>query len=268
MRNEGNWGLRLWRGLFNAKIGKVIPIVIILIVWEVGVRLFQIPPYFLPSVSSIIIRLVELLFSGELLIHTFYTIYRSLLGIFFGTVAGVLIGFMMAWYWYVDRGLDFIIAATYPLPKVALIPLLMVWLGLGEAPKLAMSVVGVIYPVIINTVVGVKNIDPLLIKAARDLGATDQQLFREVILPGSLPTIFAGLKLGAGVSFILVVASEMVFGNNGLGYIIAEAASIMHLDTVFAGLMELCIIGIGIFLLVDFLERVAIPWDTKTNKVH
>ena len=78
----------------------------------------------------------------------------------------------------------------------------------------------------------------------------------------------SGPKLGAGISFILVVASEIVFGNNGLDYIIAEAGSIMHLDTVFAGLMELCIIGICIFLLVDFLERVAIPWDIKANKVH
>lgn len=250
----------------NARLGEIIPIIALLLIWEFGVKLFHVPSYFLPPVSAIIIKLIKLLFTGELVIHTLYTVFRSLIGIIIGATVGIIIGFMIAWYRFVERGLNFIIAATYPLPKVALIPLLMVWLGLGEAPKLAMGVIGVIYPVIINTVVGAKNIDPLFIRAARDLGASDQQLFREVMLPGSLPMIFAGLKLGAGIAFILVVASEMVFGNLGVGYIIADAASILHLDTVFAGLMELCIIGILIFMLVDLLEKIAIPWHIKFTK--
>lgn len=255
-----------WCSRIRKWIGKIIPLTVFLVAWELWVRIFEVPAYFLPPVSVILMKLGKLLFSGELTVHTFYTVYRSLLGIFLGGMMGVIIGFMMAWYRYADEGFDFIIAATYPLPKVALIPLLMVWLGLGEAPILAMSVMGVIYPVIVNTVAGAKNIDPLLIRAARDLGATDRQLFREVMLPGSLPMIFAGLKLGAGIAFVLVVASEMVIGKLGLGNIIAESAAILHLDVVFATLLELCVIGILLFILVDFLERIAVPWHSKIRK--
>ena len=255
-----------WCSGIRSGIAKTVPVTAFLLAWELWVRIFDVPAYFLPPVSVILVKLGKLLLSGELLVHTFYTVYRSLLGILVGGMMGVMIGFMMAWYRYADEGLDFIIAATYPLPKVALIPLLMVWLGLGEAPILAMSVMGVVYPVIVNTVAGAKNIDPLLIRAARDLGATDRQLFREVMLPGSLPMIFAGLKLGAGIAFVLVVAAEMVIGKMGLGNIIAEAAAILHLDVVFATLLELCVIGILLFMLVDFLERVAVPWHLKVRK--
>ena len=255
-----------WCSGIRSGIAKIVPVTAFLLAWELWVRIFDVPAYFLPPVSVILAKLGKLLLSGELIVHTFYTVYRSLLGIFVGGMMGVIIGFMMAWYRYADEGLDFIIAATYPLPKVALIPLLMVWLGLGEAPILAMSVMGVVYPVIVNTVAGAKNIDPLLIRAARDLGATDRQLFWDVMLPGSLPMIFAGLKLGAGIAFVLVVAAEMVIGKLGLGNIIAEAAAILHLDVVFATLLELCVIGILLFMLVDFLERIAVPWHSKVRQ--
>jgi NitT/TauT family transport system permease protein len=266
MKHLENRRFIVWSTGIRRGIAKIVPVAAILLVWESWVRIFHVPAYFLPPVSTILVKLGQLVLGGELIVHTLYTIYRSLLGIFIGATMGVIIGFMMAWYRYAEEGLDFIIAATYPLPKVALIPLLMVWLGLGEAPILAMSVMGVVYPVIINTVAGAKNIDPLLIRAARDLGATDRQLFREVMLPGSLPMIFAGLKLGAGIAFILVVAAEMVIGKYGLGNVIAEAAAILHLDVVFATLLELCVIGILLFMLVDFVERITVPWHSKVRK--
>ena len=266
MKDLENRRFIVWSSGIRRGISKIVPVVAILLAWESWVRIFEVPAYFLPPVSTILLKLGQLLLGDELIVHTLYTGYRSLLGIFVGATMGVVIGFMMAWYRYAEEGLDFIIAATYPLPKVALIPLLMVWLGLGEAPILAMSVMGVVYPVIVHTVAGAKNIDPLLIRAARDLGATDRQLFREVMLPGSLPMIFAGLKLGAGIAFVLVVAAEMVIGKYGLGNVLAEAAAILHLDVVFATLLELCVIGILLFMLVDFLERVTVPWHSKIRK--
>ena len=123
-----------------------------------------------------------------------------------------------------------------------------------------MAFVGVLYPVLLNAIVGVKSVDPVLVKAARDMGAGGRQLFWEVMLPGSLPMVIAGLKLGSGVAFILVVASEMLYGQSGLGFQVQDSASILQMNGVFAALLVLCALGVLLFFAVDRLERWAIPW--------
>lgn len=233
--------------------------------WEGAVRGLDLPPYLIPTLSSVLVDFGLQLSSGDLLYHIGTTVGRSVAGILAGGVLGVGLGLLMGWYSWMEQGFDFLIAATYPLPKIALIPLLVVWMGIGEMPRLVMALLGAFYPILINTVVGVKGVDPILIKAARDMGASDHQLFREVMLPGSLPVIFAGLKLGAGISFILVVASEMLFGESGVGFLVQDAASILRVDRVFMGLLVLCGLGILLFQAVDALERIALPWHIKTS---
>lgn len=248
------------RGLPGGKLAKLLPVLAILALWEAAVRGFDIPMYFLPTLSGVLIEIGRQIASGELLVHLLYTVVRSVVGILVGGVVGVVLGLAMGWYRWFEQTLDYLVASTYPLPKIALIPLLIVWLGLGEMPRLVMAFLGVLYPVLINAVVGVKSVDPVLVKAARDMGAGDRQLFWEVMLPGSLPMVFAGLKLGSGVAFILVVASEMLFGQSGLGFQVQDAASILQMNRVFAGLLVLCVLGVLLFGVVDRLERWAIPW--------
>jgi NitT/TauT family transport system permease protein len=247
-------------------VRKLTPVIVLLLLWEIFVRIFHIPTYVLPSVGSILVKLGDLLMTGELLKHTLLTVFRSVAGILIAVVIGVAIGFLMAWYRRVGEALDYLVAATYAIPKVAVIPLLVVWLGVEEIPKLTISVVGALFPILLNTIAGVHSVDTILIKAARDLRANDWQLFKEVILPGALPMFFAGLKIGAGVAFILVVAAEMMVANVGLGYLIASSSSILAVDAVFVGLVVLGILGTLVFAAVDLMERLMIPWHVKVRK--
>jgi len=242
---------------------KILPVIGLFLLWEVVVRVFSIPTYQLPAVSALFSKLWSWTQSGDLFLHSGSTIFRSLAGIVAASAVGIAMGLVMAWYRPMERLLDYLVAGSYAVPKVATIPLFIVWLGVGETPKLAISFVGALYPILLNTIVGVKGVEPILIKAARDLGATDRQLFWEVILPGALPTILVGLKIGAGTSFVVVVATEMMLANSGLGYLIATSASILALDGVFSGLVVLAFIGVIIFSMVDALERLMVPWHVE-----
>jgi NitT/TauT family transport system permease protein len=253
------------RGLPGGRLASVLPLLAVLLLWELVVRGFAIPPYYLPPLSAVLLELGRELMTGSVLVQTAHTMLRSLAGIVLGVLAGVGLGVAFGWYRWLEQAMDPLIAATYPLPKIALIPLLIVWLGIGEAPVVVMAFIGAVYPILINTIAGVKTVDAVLVKAARDLGANDGQLFREVILPGSLPMVFAGLKIGAGVALILVVAAEMLSGQSGVGFQIREAASILRLDQVFAGLVVLAAMGVLLFEMVDRLQRWAIPWHASSK---
>jgi NitT/TauT family transport system permease protein len=150
---------------------------------------------------------------------------------------------------------DNFIAALYPLPKVTLIPLLIIWLGTGGPFMLTISALGAIFPIVINTVLGIRQCDPGLILAARDLGASQRQIVRMVLLPSAVPSIFAGVRLGLGVSIILVVAAEMVVGKIGLGARLYLAGQVLETEQVFAVLIVLAVLGVVITKLQDAIDR-------------
>jgi NitT/TauT family transport system permease protein len=146
------------------------------------------------------------------------------------------------------------IAMLYPLPKITLIPLLVIWLGTGGPFMLTISFLGAIFPIVINTVLGVRQCDPGLVLAARDLGASSQQIVRRVLLPSAIPSIFAGIRLGLGVSIILVVAAEMVVGKFGLGARLYLSGQILETEQVFAVLIVLAALGIIVTKAQDFID--------------
>jgi NitT/TauT family transport system permease protein len=149
---------------------------------------------------------------------------------------------------------DNFIAALYPLPKVTLIPLLIIWLGTGGPFMLAISCLGAIFPIVINTVLGIRQTDPGLVLAARDLNATRRQIITKVLLPSAIPSIFAGVRLGLGVSIILVVAAEMVVGKLGLGARLYLAGQVLETEQVFAVLIVLAILGIAVTKVQDAID--------------
>ncbi|MGH7000147.1 MAG: ABC transporter permease, partial [Stellaceae bacterium] len=155
---------------------------------------------------------------------------------------------------------DVFIAALYPLPKVTLIPLFIIWLGSGETFQLTLSWLGAIFPVVVNTLLGVKQCDKGLILAARDLGASDRQVRWRVMLPSAVPHVFAGLRLGLGVSIILVVAAEMVTGRNGLGARLYVAGQVLETGQVFAILVLLAALGVALSKAQDALDRAIGNW--------
>ncbi|MBI4628406.1 MAG: ABC transporter permease subunit, partial [Candidatus Rokubacteria bacterium] len=203
---------------------------------------------------------VEMLASGELLVHVATSLRRLLLGFGLGALLGVSVGLAVGFFSLAEAVGTPLIAATFPIPKIALLPLLILWLGIGEASKVAVITLGVFFPMAINTYTGVRNADPLLIRAAVSFGAGRFSLIRKVMLPSALPMIFAGLKLGAGTALLLLVAAEMIAANAGIGFLVLHAQNLMETTKLMVGIVLLSLLGIVSHWLLVRLERLAIPW--------
>jgi NitT/TauT family transport system permease protein len=153
-----------------------------------------------------------------------------------------------------------VIYALYPIPKLALLPLIVLWLGIGELSKDLIIALGVFFPVVINTYSGVKNLDPLLIKVAVSFKTTKYNIIRKVILPGAMPVIFAGLKLAAGTALLLLVAAEMIAAKEGIGAMILHYGDLMLTTKLMVGILTLSLMGIILNHFLQWVERRVIPW--------
>ena len=200
--------------------------------------------------------------SGELVTDVLTSLRRVVLGVGLGALGGVSVGLAIGISRLAEAVGNPLIAATFPIPKIALLPLLILWLGIGEASKVAVITLGVFFPMAINTYAGVRSADPLLIRAAVSFGAGRWSLIRKVLLPSALPMIFAGLKLGAGTSLLLLVAAEMIAANAGIGFLVLHAQNLMETTKLMVGIVLLSVLGVLTHWLLVRCERVAIPWTT------
>ena len=239
---------------------RVLALAGVVVLWELVTRTGWVPALFLPSPSGVIESGVEMLASGELLVHVATSLRRLLLGFGLGALLGVSVGLAVGFFSLAEAVGTPLIAATFPIPKIALLPLLILWVGIGEASKVAVITLGVFFPMAINTYTGVRNADPLLIRAAVSFGAGRFSLIRKVMLPSALPMIFAGLKLGAGTALLLLVAAEMIAANAGIGFLVLHAQNLMETTKLMVGIVLLSFLGIVSHWLLVRLERLAIPW--------
>lgn len=229
-------------------------VALVLAIWETGAYLSGVSSLYLPRPSQIVTALVSMFATGGLFTDLSVTLYRIFAGFGIALVVGTLLGVWIATSARTRAVADMFIAALYPLPKVTLIPLLIIWLGTGGPFMLTISALGAIFPILINTVLGVRQCDPGLVLAARDLGATHAQIVRKVLIPSAIPAIFAGARLGLGVSIILVVAAEMVVGKLGLGARLYLAGQILETEQVFAVLIVLAALGIVVTKTQDAID--------------
>ncbi len=254
------------RRRWHARFIQVATVVGVLLLWEGTVRLFHIEPIFLPSITLILQTLWSLLWDGTLPWNTAVTVLRILSGFFAAVITGVAVGMGMGFSRTIQNMCDPLIGALYPLPKITLIPLLIIWLGSGEAYKFIVISFTAFFPIVINTFIGLRQVDDELIKAARDLGADERRVQLEVMLPAALPTIFAGFRLGMGVAIILTVASEMIASQDGLGRILIEAGSILETEKVFATLFVMAILGIVVTKVQDWVDNRFAGWAFETRE--
>jgi NitT/TauT family transport system permease protein len=198
--------------------------------------------------------------SGELGGHLASSLKRLVLGFALGTGLGVPAGVWVGFFALAEAVGTPLIAATFPVPKIALLPLLILWLGIGEASKVAVIALGVFFPMAINTYSGVRQADPLLVRAAVAFGAQRWSVIRKVILPSALPMIFAGLRLGAGTALLLLVAAEMIAVESGIGFLVLHAGNIMATTKLMVGIVVLSLLGLLSSWGLNRLERLALPW--------
>lgn len=230
--------------------------------WELLVRVNGIAPIYLPAPSSILRYLVAMLADGSLLYNLGVTFMRILGGFLVAAVSGILVGVIMGMSPLAARIVDPWIAALYPLPKISLIPLLIIWLGTGESYRIVISAVTAFFPVAISTYAAIRQVDAGLLKAAQDLGANTRQIQTNIVIPAALPGILSGLHLGMGVTIIMVVAAEMIGGSSesGMGYVLVHSGQVMETEKVFAALIVLAIFGAAVTNVQKLIDRRLAPW--------
>lgn len=235
----------------------------ILLLWEFLARFQVIDIRLFSSPSLIIQTFFPLLFSGELLYNTAISVQRVMLGFLAGAIPGILIGMSMGLSPLVRSAIEPMIAATYPIPKLAIMPLILLVFGLGETSKIFTIAIGVFYLVVINTMAGVLNIDRIYLDVAKNFGASRKDFYLTVAFPGALPMIFAGLKLGMGMALILIVAAEMSAAKAGVGWMIWRSYDMFDIEQMFVALMTLSVLGYIFSIVLDILERWVLPWKQQ-----
>ena len=235
-------------------------IVLLLALWETAARLHWASPLFLPAPSLCAQRAWQLLLAGQLLTNVAASLKRIAWGLALGGSLGVAVGIGTGFLGSVRAVGQPLIHATYPIPKIAILPLLILWLGIGEAPKVAVIAVGVFFPLAINTHAGIVTCDPVLLRAAVSFGATRWDLVRKVLLPAALPMILAGLRLATGVALLLVVSAELIAADSGIGFFILNAADLLRTADLMVGLACLSLLGVAFNGAITLLERALLRW--------
>lgn len=231
-----------------------------LLVWEGSVWLGWLDYRFFPPPSTVLVIFGRMLANGELWNHLSISLLRVLAGFALGALPAVVLGLLMGWFRPLHALIDPLVAATHPVPKIALLPLFLIWFGLGETTKIMTIAVAVSFLVLITTVNGVRQIEPVLIEAGQSYGARGWRLFYKVILPATLPAIFTGLRLGLGVALLVIVGAEFVAANRGIGYLIWISWSTLAVTKMYVGLVTIALLGLLSTRGLEYLRRRLMPW--------
>lgn len=266
----------LWTKILASLQGFLLPIVL-LAVWQWLSMMAIVNPKILPAPTAVLAKWWEYLlpfesydptktsylawiFSGEL-IHDFYaSLYRVVVGFLIGAVLALPLGLMMGASDRVYKLFNPLIQIFRPIPPIAFIPLSILWFGLGNPPAIFLIVIGAFFPILMNTIAGVRQVDGIYIRAARNLGATQTTMFLNVILPAATPYILSGARIGVGTAFIVVIVAEMIAVNNGLGYRILEAREFFCSDKIIAGMFSIGLLGLAIDAGMNRLNNHLLKW--------
>jgi ABC-type nitrate/sulfonate/bicarbonate transport system permease component len=242
------------------KLKPLVSPLILFILWEIAARLGWIEVKFFPAPSTIFARMFQMFGTAQFWMDLGLSLQRAGIGMLMGGVPGILVGLAMGLFKPVRDFLQPLVAGLYPLPKIAILPLLLLIFGLGEMSKYVTVAIGVFFIMVINTSAGVLAIRPIYFDVARSLHASRWQTYATVALPGALPGIFTGVRLATGVALLLLVSAEFVGANEGLGYRIWWAWTVFWVDVMYVGLIEIAFLGFVSAYLVDMLERALLPW--------
>jgi len=254
--------------------GVVIPVVV-LILWQITAMKGWVNPQILPAPSQVATKWWEYLMptspftegsywawliSGELLHDAYASLYRVVGGFLIGALLALPLGLLMGTSESIYKLFDPLVQVLRPIPPIAYIPLAILWFGLGNPPAFFLISIGAFFPVLMNTIAGVRNVDGIYLRAARNLGADRLTMFRRVIMPAAMPYILAGMRIGVGTAFIVVIVAEMIAVNNGLGYRILEAREYMWSDKIIAGMFTIGFLGLGIDIGMNSLNNHLLRW--------
>lgn len=236
---------------------------VFLLAWEFGPGLLAIPPYIIPSLSECAVEMVRLYQQEQLLSHLASTFMLAAIGFFIGSVMGAGIGYLLGTSERLERLLSPYILAVQIAPKVAFTPLLIIWFGYGVWPKLVVTILVVFFPILVNVLQAMKTVDRDLVNLARAYNMGRMKIFLNVMLPSSMPSLMAGLRIGATLAIIGIAVGELVGGSTGLGYLVTYGQGQGNTAMVFNAILLLTLIGILMYALVTALEGKVLHYMPK-----
>jgi NitT/TauT family transport system permease protein len=244
----------------SSRFGGWIALALVIAIWQAAGSTGSVNPLFLPAPSAIARAIYELAMSGALWQHLSASLLRIGVGWLLGTVAGIAVGFAIGLSRLARSvGITFI-SALFPIPKIALLPLLILWLGIGEEPKIATIALGVFFSTAISVYSGVDAVPRNLIRMAQSFNVPFATIVRKVIWPGALPAILAGFRITASVALLLVVSAEMIGAQYGIGAFVLQAGNLMQTDQLLAGVVILSVFGLAVGKVIGWLEMRLLHW--------
>jgi NitT/TauT family transport system permease protein len=253
-------------GLLKTIIHKSAAIVIFLIIWQLAPTIGLVNAIFIPPPSVVFIEMVKLTLSGELITQTLASLSRVIFGFGLALLVALPLGFLLGgWFKNFETAVDPLLQVLGQANPFTLFPVFMALLGIGEISKIAIIYWVCQWPVLFNTVTGIRNVDPILIKVARTAGLSKLQLFWKVLLPASLPTVLTGIRMGAAFSFFMLIGAEMIGASSGLGFMIIEAEGTFQISKMYAGIVTVALLGIIVNMIMIQFEKRVTRWKEDIN---
>jgi ABC-type nitrate/sulfonate/bicarbonate transport system permease component len=243
-----------------------LPVIALLVLWEVVARSGVVTPFALPSLTNVLIRIASQIQSGELPIAIGLTLWRALAGFAIAAVLGVALGLAMARNKFVNWFFDPIISIGFPIPKIAFLPILTLWLGFFDTSKIVMIVFNTIFPVVTATIAGVYSVEKEIIWSARNLGTGKHEMLWEILLPAAMPQIFTGLQVALPIALIVGILTEMAMGGYGIGGSMQTSARMADSLGVFAGIVEIAVVGYLLVKLMAIARRHLLKWHQESQE--
>jgi ABC-type nitrate/sulfonate/bicarbonate transport system permease component len=248
------------------ELARIASVVVLLAAWEILARSGTFTHYQLPALSDVIARIWSDAWSGDLWINTALTLYRALTAFAICTVFGVMIGMAMSRNAVANWFFDPIISVGFPMPKIAFLPVVILWLGVYDVSKITIIVVDAIFPVIAATVIAIQGVERELLWSARNMGANNRELLTQIVLPAAMPQIMTGLQVALPLSLIVAVVAEMLMGGYGLGGAMMTASRFANSTGVFAGIVEIAVVGYCLVKTMALIRRRLLIWHQEANE--
>ena len=239
----------------------------VLALWEASVRVGWVDPFVLPAPSNVVLRFGEEIRDEGLLFHAGLTVYRALVGFLLAAATGVLIGALMARRPLVRWFFDPLVSVGFPMPKISLMPIFVLWFGIYELPKIIMIAIGCVFPIISATFLGASSIEKHLIWSARNLGTSENRLIWKVIVPAAFPQVMSGLQIAFPTALILAVVTEMLTTGGGLGNYMILAARFADSERVFVGITTIGVLGYALIWAIGWGRRRLLRWHQEASAV-
>jgi ABC-type nitrate/sulfonate/bicarbonate transport system permease component len=234
--------------------------IVILGGWEAYTRLAHVDAIFLPPVSAIMRRFIDLFLSGQIIWHAEASLGRLFVGYLLAASVAVTLGLFIGSFRIIRDLLDPVVEMIRPVSPISLIPLAILWFGIGPESKIFIIFMASFFPILLNTIAGVLNTDPLMVRAAQALGANRMRILRTILIPAAAPFVYTGLRISMSIAFVVIIAAEMVAAQSGLGWLILDAQRIFDTPTVFVGIVVISALGFTMDWLMRKGARVAFPW--------